>query len=77
MVRDQGWLDCSTAIHKIMGKPAARYALKDRGKLTREYFADIVGFRPEVIGSPATSENPDRPPLGIAFVYRNGCPMSI
>ncbi len=75
--REQGWLDCSSAVHKITGKPAGRYALKHRGLLKPGYFADIVTFRADTINSPATYENPELPPSGIHSVHRNGCPMSI
>jgi len=75
--REQGWLDCSSAVHKITGKPAARYALKDRGLLKPGYFADIVAFHADTINSPATYENPELAPLGIHSVHRNGCLMSI
>lgn len=33
VTRDRGWLTLPDAVHKITGKPAARYALKDRGLL--------------------------------------------
>lgn len=70
--RDKGWLTLEQAVHKITGKPAERYSLKQRGLLAPGCFADIVGFRAEVIDSPATYESPVQPPLGIEFVYRNG-----
>jgi N-acyl-D-amino-acid deacylase len=59
-------------VHKITGKPAERYSLKQRGLLAPGCFADIVGFRAEIIDSPATYECPTQEPLGIEFVYRNG-----
>lgn len=70
--RDRQWLTLAQAVHKITGKPAERYSLKDRGALAPGCIADIVGFRADVIDSPATYENPAREPLGIEFVYRNG-----
>jgi N-acyl-D-aspartate/D-glutamate deacylase len=59
-------------VHKITGKPAERYSLKDYGLLAPGYFADVVGFRAETIDSPATYEDPIQAPFGIEFVYRNG-----
>ena len=70
--RERGWLALPQAIHKITGKPAERYSLKDRGRLAPGYFADIVGFRAETVDSRADYENPTQAPLGIEFVYRNG-----
>jgi dihydroorotase/N-acyl-D-amino-acid deacylase len=70
--RVRRWLTLAQAVHKITGKPAGRYSLKDRGLLGPGCFADIVGFHAETIDSPATYEHPAEPPLGIEFVYRNG-----
>jgi N-acyl-D-aspartate/D-glutamate deacylase len=70
--RERRWLTLAQAVHKITGKPAERYSIKDRGLLSPGYFADIVGFRAESIDSPATYEHPTEAPLGIEFVYRNG-----
>jgi N-acyl-D-aspartate/D-glutamate deacylase len=70
--RERGWLSLAQAVHKITGKPAQRYDLKERGLLAQGYFADVVGFRAETIDSPATYENPTQAPCGIEFVYRNG-----
>jgi dihydroorotase/N-acyl-D-amino-acid deacylase len=70
--RQHGWLTIPQAVHKITGKPAKRYSLKDRGLLAPGYFADVVGFRAEIIDSPATYEDPTQAPFGIDFVYRNG-----
>lgn len=70
--RERGWLTLPQAVHKITGKPGERYSLRQRGLLAPGYFADMVGFRAEVIDSPATYERPTQAPLGIEFVYRNG-----
>lgn len=70
--RERGWLTLAQAVHKITGKPAQRYSLKERGLLVPGFFADVVGFRAETVDSPATYENPTQAPSGIEFVYRNG-----
>ncbi len=70
--REKHWLSLAEAVHKITGKPAARYALRDRGILAPGYFADIVAFRADAIDSPATYDSPKQAPLGIHSVYRNG-----
>ncbi|HET8638134.1 MAG TPA: D-aminoacylase [Acidobacteriaceae bacterium] len=72
--RQRGWLTLPEAVHKITGKPAARYGLMQRGLLKPGYFADIVAFRADAVDSPATYESPELAPIGIEFVYRNGQP---
>ena len=47
-----------------------------RGSLLPGYFADITVFDAERIGSPATYEEPEVPPLGIHRVFRNGLEIS-
>ncbi|MGB6742804.1 MAG: D-aminoacylase [Terracidiphilus sp.] len=70
--RQKGWLSLAEAVHKITGKPAARYGIEDRGVLAASCFADIVLFREDAIDSLATYESPERSPVGIHSVYRNG-----
>jgi N-acyl-D-amino-acid deacylase len=70
--REKGWLSLAEAVHKITGKPAARYGMKDRGVLAPGYVADMVLFREDAIDSPATYETPETSPVGIHAVYRNG-----
>ena len=72
--RQRGWMGLPDAVHKITAKPAARYGLKHRGLLQPGYFADIVGFRPDIVDSPATYDSPELAPVGIEWVYRNGQP---
>jgi dihydroorotase/N-acyl-D-amino-acid deacylase len=72
--RQRGWLTLPEAVHKITGKPAVRYGLKQRGLLKPGYVADIVAFRADAVDSPATYESPELAPIGIEFVYRNGQP---
>ena len=74
--REKGWLSLSEAVHKITGKPAARYSLQDRGRLLPGYFADIVVFDADAINSPATYDSPEQAPVGIHAVYRNGISAS-
>jgi N-acyl-D-amino-acid deacylase len=70
--RQKGWLSLAEAVHKISAKPADRYGIKDRGRLAPGCFADLVLFAAETVDSPATYESPERAPLGIHSVYRNG-----
>ncbi|MGC1490454.1 MAG: amidohydrolase family protein, partial [Candidatus Acidiferrum sp.] len=61
--RQKGWLSLAEAVHKITGKPAARYGIEDRGVLAASCFADIVLFREDAIDSLATYESPERSPV--------------
>jgi dihydroorotase/N-acyl-D-amino-acid deacylase len=70
--RDKQWLDLPTAVHKVTGKPAARFGIKDRGILKPGAFADITVFDPARIGSPAWYDDPEQTPTGIARVMREG-----
>ena len=70
--RNRSWLPLAEAIRKIATWPAMRFSLKDRGRLDRGCFADLVVFDPETVASGATYERPEVPPAGIHSVWRNG-----
>lgn len=72
MCRSRGWLKLEDAIHKITAKPAERFRMEGRGRLLPGYHADITVFDAETVDSPATYEDPEAPPVGIAAVFRNG-----
>lgn len=71
-VRERRWLSLPEAIARITWRPAERFGLRQRGRLEPGYLADITVFDPRTIGSPATYEEPERPPVGIRYVIRNG-----
>jgi N-acyl-D-amino-acid deacylase len=71
-VREEKILDLPTAIHRMTGMPAAKFALKDRGVLRPGAFADLVVFDPWRIADVATYDEPRRFPEGIRRVYVNG-----
>ena len=75
MCRELGWLDLATAVHKITGAPAARFGLKDRGRIARGAVADVTVFDPRRVASPATYERPEQPPVGILHVFAAGRPL--
>ena len=72
LVRERKWLSLSEAIHKSTGKPAARLNLATRGVLRPGNAADVVVFDPERVSSPATYDEPNVAPCGIAHVIKNG-----
>ncbi|HBO16786.1 MAG: N-acyl-D-amino-acid deacylase [Candidatus Moranbacteria bacterium GW2011_GWE2_35_2-] len=71
-VRGERILSWEEAVHKMSGKPAAKFGLKKRGTLEVENFADVVVFDPEKIEDLATTENPYRYCVGITNVIVNG-----
>ena len=52
--------------------PAKVYKLKNRGKIAKDYFADLVIFNSENVKDNATYENPRRCSDGIEYVIVNG-----
>ena len=71
-VRKQKVLSWEEAVHKMSGKPAMKFQLKNRGLLREGYFADIVVFQPDVIADCATMENPYQYATGISWIAVNG-----
>ncbi len=76
IARQNGWLTLHEAVHKITGKPARRYGMKNRGLLARGYAADIVVFDPQRISGRATYESPEQAPEGVVLVFREGCQIT-
>jgi N-acyl-D-amino-acid deacylase len=72
IVRERGWLSLAQAVHKITGKPADRYGLKNRGRIAPGCIADLVVFDPERVVGRATYEQPRLAPEGIGLVLRSG-----
>ena len=71
-VRDQGVITLAEAIRKMTTLPASILGLKNRGKIEKSYWADIVIFDPEKIIDNATWEKPHQYPSGILWVIVNG-----
>jgi dihydroorotase/N-acyl-D-amino-acid deacylase len=74
IVRERGWLSLAEAVHKITGKPAERFGMKNRGRIAPGNAADVVVFDPVRISGRATYENPKLPPDGISLILREGRP---
>lgn len=72
MCRNRGWLPLHEAVHKITGRPAARFAMSDRGLLKPGYRADVTVFDAGTVMSPATYDKPEQAPIGIRHVFRGG-----
>lgn len=70
-VRD-GTLTLETAVHKITGRPAERFSLRDRGVVERGRAADLTIFDPATLADRSTWEDGRVAPAGIAHVLVNG-----
>jgi len=71
-VKRERILSWEEAIHKMSGKPAAKFGIKKRGIIKEGNFADIVVFDPNEIKDLATIDNPYRYSRGINWVIVNG-----
>ena len=71
-VRDEHVLTLENAIRKFTSLPAQRVGLVKRGLLRSEFFADITILNPETVHDVATFDDPNRPSVGIEYVFVNG-----
>lgn len=65
-------LSWQEAIHKITDKPARFFKLKNRGRIEKGYFADILLFNPNEVKANATYLNPKQLSSGMHYVFVNG-----
>ncbi len=72
MCRNRKWISLPEAVHKITGRPAARFGMSGRGLLLPGYAADVTVFDAGQVMSPATYDRPEVAPVGIRHVFRNG-----
>jgi dihydroorotase/N-acyl-D-amino-acid deacylase len=71
-VREEHVLRLEDAIRKFTSLPAQRERLDHRGLLRQDYFADITIFNSNTVLDAATFELPNRPSVGIEYVFVNG-----
>lgn len=74
-VREEKILTWPEAIQKITSVTAQKLGFKDRGQISRDYYADLVVFDPETIIDRATFDDPHQYPEGIHSVVVNGSPV--
>ena len=72
MTRERGWLTLAQAVHKITDKPARRFHLSGRGRIEKDYVADLTIFQAATINSAASYDNPAVQPVGVVHVFREG-----
>jgi N-acyl-D-amino-acid deacylase len=70
--REENYFDLPTAVAKMTSMPAEKLNLKQRGKVEKQYYADLVVFNPETVIDKATFTDPHQPPTGIEHVIVNG-----
>lgn len=79
--RDIGLFSLETAVHKMTGRVADVFGLRDRGVIRTGAFADLVLFDPETVRDTANFDTPTLPAEGIeetwvagqsAYVYGQG-----
>jgi N-acyl-D-amino-acid deacylase len=73
--REEKLFPLEEAVRKMTGLPAARFRLKDRGKIAAGAFADITVFDPATVIDRASFEAPTTPATGIHLVLVNGKPV--
>ena len=71
-VRDEHVIPMEEAIRKLTSLPAATLRVKDRGRLEKGYFADVVVFDPKAIADRSTYEKPHQYATGVKHVWVNG-----
>lgn len=71
-VREERIIGWEEAIHKMSGKPAAKFGIKKRGIIKVGNFADLVIFNPNEIKDLATIDSPYQYSKGISGVVVNG-----
>ena len=71
-VRDEKVMSLQEAIRRLSALPAANLSLKDRGRLQKGYYADLVLFDAGKIADHATYEKPHQLATGVVDVIVNG-----
>ena len=71
----KGLFSLEDAVWKLSGAPAARFGLRDRGRVEEGCIADLVVFDAEVVQDNATYSEPHQLASGIGDVLVNGVPI--
>ena len=70
--RERKLFSLEEAVRRMTALPAARFGLKDRGRLTEGAVADLVLFDPATVKDRATFAEPKQPADGIERVWVAG-----
>ena len=71
-VRKRHTISVEEAVRKLSSLPADNLSLKDRGRLRKGAFADVVVFDPNTIQDHATYQSPHQLSTGVSYVLVNG-----
>lgn len=71
-VRERKVMTLEEAVHRMTSLAAQHMGIKDRGRLTRGMYADLVLFDPATVLDRATPQQPHRASVGIERVWVNG-----
>lgn len=71
-VRERGVLSLEDAVHRMTGRSARQFGLRDRGRLAVGLMADVCCFDAASVCDAATFEQPTNPAVGIHHVFVNG-----
>ena len=74
-VRDERVITLQDAVRRLTSMPAERLGLRERGRLTPGYHADVVVFDPATIVDHATFDAPHQYATGVRDVFVNGEPV--
>jgi N-acyl-D-amino-acid deacylase len=70
--REEGVLPLEEGVRRLSGLPAENLSLRDRGRLSEGFFADVVVFDPATVTDHATFAEPHQYASGIVHVFVNG-----
>ena len=71
-VREEKLVPLEEAIRRLTSLPAENLGIKERGRLSEGFFADVVIFDPQTIQDHATFEKPHQYATGVRHVFVNG-----
>lgn len=71
-VRDERLISMGEAVRRLTALPADNLKLRERGRLARGYFADVVVFDAATVGDRATFDKPHQYAVGMEQVFVNG-----
>ncbi|MBI3787300.1 MAG: D-aminoacylase [Ignavibacteriales bacterium] len=71
-VREENIIPLEEAIRRLTSLPAKNLKIKDRGGLTKDYYADVVVFDPAKVADYATFDKPHQYSTGMVHVFVNG-----
>ena len=71
-MRDEKVISLQEAIRKLAALPSENLRLDRRGRLLKDYYADVVVFDPTTIQDHATFVEPHQYATGVLHVFVNG-----